>query len=263
MGENWTETTSAAYRRLAQVAVPARAEQMAALLTLIPFAPDQPFRVVELASGEGRLASALLGAFPQATLLALDGSESMRAATAQRLAPFGERASVGSFDMAATGWLPLLDGADVVLSSLCVHHLSGPQKQFLFAAIAARLSDRGALLIADLVEPARGEARELFASTWDRTVELQSQALVGSDALARLFQQENWNHFRFPDPVDKPSPLFAQLQWLSAAGFAVVDCFWMQAGHAIYGGYKATPNDSRHGLPYTTALKAAEAALQD
>ena len=29
-----------------------------------------------------------------------------------------------------------------------------------------------------------------------------------------------------------------QLDWLREAGLSTVDCFWMQAGHAIYGGYR-------------------------
>jgi tRNA (cmo5U34)-methyltransferase len=39
-----------------------------------------------------------------------------------------------------------------------------------------------------------------------------------------------------PDPVDHPSPLFAQLRWLSEAGLGDVDVYWLQAGHAIFGG---------------------------
>ena len=41
-----------------------------------------------------------------------------------------------------------------------------------------------------------------------------------------------------PDPADHPSALFHHLVWLKHAGFAVVDCFWMHAGHAVYGGFK-------------------------
>jgi hypothetical protein len=39
--------------------------------------------------------------------------------------------------------------------------------------------------------------------------------------------------------MDKPSRLSDQFRWLEEAGFAEVDVFWMQAGHAIYGGRRA------------------------
>lgn len=263
MTDGWSEDNSAVYRQLAHVAVPARVEQMAALLTLIPFAPDAAFKGVELASGEGQLADALLSLFPKAKLTALDGSESMRQATAGRLARHGGRGTVAAFDMAKSDWYDSLSGADVVLSSLCVHHLTGDEKRALFTAVSGRLSARGALLIADIIRPQRGEARELFAATWDASVAVQSQALAGDDSLARLFNAEEWNWYRHPDPFDKPSPLYDQLHWLHQSGFRLADVFWMQAGHAVYGGYKTESDfNGPRGAAYADALAAAQAALR-
>lgn len=54
------------------------------------------------------------------------------------------------------------------------------------------------------------------------------------------FRRRQCNIFRYPDPFDKPSPLYDQLAWLKAAGFAAVDVFWLGAGHAIYGGQLAS-----------------------
>ena len=81
----WSAESSAVYRQLASVAVPAREEQVATLLSLLPFGREEAFHVVELASGEGILSQAILEAFPAATVLALDGEESMRQATVARL----------------------------------------------------------------------------------------------------------------------------------------------------------------------------------
>ncbi len=51
-----------------------------------------------------------------------------------------------------------------------------------------------------------------------------------------------WNYFiyDYPDPntIDHPSLLSEQLFWLRDAGFNMVECFWMRAGHAVYGGFK-------------------------
>ncbi len=258
MTNNWSEGDSETYRRLAAVVVPGRAEQMAALLTLLPFAQDEEFHAVELASGEGKLAAALLSAFPKATLLALDLSESMREATTVRLAPFGERAKVSAFDMAAHNWYAQLERADAVVSSLCIHHLDAAGKQALFAAVGERLSPRGAFLIADLTLPARPQAREVFAATWDQVVRAQAE----DEGLYAAFVRAEWNYYRYPDEMDRPSPLFDQLTWLSKAGFHGVDCFWMQAGHAVFGGYKS-PQAVESGIAYADALKVARAALGD
>lgn len=259
-GQSWSESDSDLYRRLAPVAVPARAEQMAALLTLLPFRPQEPFRAVEIGCGQGLLSHALLDCFPRARLTALDGSAAMRSQAQARLAPFGQRAVVRPFELARPDWLSQTEQAGAVLSSLCLHHLTGPQKQTLFSSLFARLAPGGALLIADLVQPQRPQVRELFAATWDRLAHLQSIAETGSNDLFEQFVKAEWNYYSFDDPVDTPSPLAHQLQWLLEVGFQGVDCFWLQAGHAIYGGYKERAGPG--GVSFAAALQAAERALE-
>ena len=96
-------------------------------------------------------------------------------------------------------------------------------------------------------------------ATWDRLARSQSLAETASTELFDTFLDSKWNYFRFDDPADTPSSLFDQLTWLKAAGFEAVDCFWLQAGHAIWGGYKedAPPG----GVPFEVALRSAERAL--
>jgi tRNA (cmo5U34)-methyltransferase len=259
---SWTEADSKLYQELAMVAVPRRAEQMATLLTLLPFGVHEPARVVELSCGEGFLSSALLNLYPQAHVVALDTSDEMLARTRDRLSEFPGRFDVEPFDIHSSDWHTHLDNADAVVSSLAVHHLDGPEKQSLFKSVAGRVSSRGALLMADLVEPQRTEARELFAAGWDRSAEQQAQQPGGSERAFQQFQETHWNIYRYPDPFDKPSPLSDQLFWLRDAGFAVVDCFWLHAAHAIYGGYRSPERlTSAPPMPFEDALRAATAAL--
>ena len=197
----WSAESSAVYRQLASVAVPAREEQMATLLSLLPFGCAEAFHVVELASGEGMLSQAILEAFPAATVLALDGEESMRQATAARLQPYGERAQVVAFDIASILWYSELSSADVVVSSLCVHHLHGQGKRDLFTMVHDCISARGCRPPADLVLPQREEVREFFAATWDRSAREQSTAQTGDTALFDLFEREHWNYYTQPRSV--------------------------------------------------------------
>ncbi len=233
----WSEDDSLTYREIASVAVPRRDEMMAMLVAAVPFAADEPVKMLELGSGDGRLAEALLTVFPRATLTALDGSESMRQETSNRLALFGDRARVAPFDVAALDWWDRMFGADLVVSSLCLHHLNDARKQYLYKAAAERLSQRGALLIADLIDPQHLPLRRLAADQWDALAKQQADARGAPDLFQR-FVDTRWNHFRFPDADDKPSALFHHLVWLRHAGFAAVDCCWLNAGHAVFGGFK-------------------------
>jgi len=261
MSQGWTEADSQLYQDIAPIAVPARAEQLATLLTLLPFNQGDSFHAVELGSGEGLLSAALLACFPNATVTALDGSADMRAKAAANLAQFGGRARLAPFTLDAPDWHKFLQNTDCVLSSLVIHHLAGPAKRALFANIHTRLTQRGVLLIADLVQPQLPPARTLFAAGWDHAAKSQSLAQTGSTGLFDKFQQVKWNYYRFDDPADRPSPLFDQLLWLKEAGFAVVDCFWLQAGHAIYGGYKTADLTLTGALPFETALDIVRETL--
>jgi len=250
----WNEDDSATYRELAPVAVPSRVSQLAAIATLLPFDSTDAFRIVEIGCGEGILGDTLAELFPNARITELDGSATMREATVRRLAPHGDRIRVGSMDLADDDWRGHLDGADAVVSSLVIHHLDGPDKKRLFEDIGRRTSERAALVVADLVEPARPQALELYAGSWDESARLQAND-SGRSELFDLFRSTEWNIYRVPDPMDKPSRLVDQLQWLTNAGFESVDCFWLEAGHAIYGGFKKGAGTGR--IDYASALRVA------
>jgi tRNA (cmo5U34)-methyltransferase len=257
---DWREDDSSTYRDLAAVAVPRRLEMLATLVALVPFSPAEPLRIVELGSGEGRLAAALLECFPRATLVALDGSDSMRKEAAVRLAPFGERARGAPFDLDTLDWWEVLFGADVVVSSLALHHLNDTKKQYVYKAIADRISARGALLIADLIEPAHPVGRTLAAEAWDANAREQADAAGAPDRFD-LFLGAQWNHYRFPDPGDQPAQVFHHLVWLKHAGFAAVDCEWMFAGHAVLSGFKSSEGAGAR-MSYAGALEAVRNALR-
>lgn len=259
----WSEEATDTYQRIAAIAVPHRAEQIAAMLTLLPFNVDDEFRAVELGSGEGRLARAILDAFPHATVTGLDGSETMRATSRERLATYGDRFGVSAFDLLDDSWWSALDGAQAVLSSLVVHHLDDAGKSTLYRETRRRCASPSVLLIADLVLPSHPRAFELYAGLYDDVARARSHALVGSDAYYQDFLDQEWNFFRYPDEDDwdKPSKLYDQLRWIEAAGYDVADCFWMQAGHAIYGGYSGAAT-VENGLTWPRALEIATAAVE-
>ena len=236
---NWSETESQTFIDLGRYFVPEREQQIEAFCDLIP--PDeQPFNILELCCGEGLLAGALLARFPSCTVHGFDGSPAMLDRARRQLASYGERFQTQLFDLADHSWRTRDWPVQAVVSSLTIHHLDGRQKQQLFQDMARLLEPGGVFLIADVVEPASRAGAELAAKAWDAAVRQRALAIDGTlDALA-YFEREKWNMYRYPDPddIDKPSRLLDQLKWLEQAGFADVDVFWTQAGHALFGGRK-------------------------
>jgi len=236
----WTEADSEAYGALAEIAVPSRRAQIGMLTSLIPAERRETFSVVELGAGQGALARAVLRAFPACRYVALDRSARMRSALRRTLRAFGPRAAVREFELADAAWRrDLPRPLRCVLASLVVHHLTDAEKQRLFADVAARLDRGGGFLLADLVLPVNARARRLFADQWTEAARTQSRARSGGAAALRRFIRDGWNYYAAsdPDPYDQPARLVEQMQWMREAGFAQVDCFWMHAGHAIFGGY--------------------------
>jgi tRNA (cmo5U34)-methyltransferase len=235
----WSEETSRLFIDYARYFVPERdhqAQMIAALLSYL----EGPGLILELCCGEGLLAEVLLDRFPMVTVQGLDGSPEMLGRARERLARFGNRFRCGAFDLASKDWREPGFAIDAVASSMAIHHLTGPQKQELFSDVYRMLLDGGAFVIADIVEHATETGNRLAAESWDRVVRKQSIELDGNTEAFAFFQTEGWNTFWYldPDDIDKPSPLFDQLQWLEDAGFVGVDVHWMLAGHALFSARK-------------------------
>jgi trans-aconitate methyltransferase len=125
----------------------------AALVAAVPFADADELTCVELGAGAGELTAMLLSRFSRATVVALEGAEPLRRTAAQRLAPFGDRVRLRSFDLETLDWWDVMFGADVVVSSMTLHRLKDPKKQYLYKAAADRVSARGVFLAADRLAP--------------------------------------------------------------------------------------------------------------
>ena len=104
--------------------------------------------VLELGSGSGAMAGALLERYPTIRLTATDVDPAMRAAASQRLARHGDRAQVRNAD--ATN-LPFDDASfDAVVSFIMLHHVIDWEQAL--SEIARVLRPGGALAGYDLVE---------------------------------------------------------------------------------------------------------------
>lgn len=244
MSQNqWNEENSTTFLDLGEIFVPQRAEQMEAIWQLIPARPDETFTIVELAAGGGIMAEVILQHFPACHYVALDGSATMREQMAQRLAAYQDRLTILPFLLEEQVWRNALPAPlRGVVSSLCVHHLDDEQKRMLFRDMFAHIEPGGALLLADVIRPATPRIASLFARQYDEIVRVQSMAIRGDLSGFEQFQELEWNYFLYdyndPNSYDKPSLLNEQLRWLQEAGYKDVDCFWLQAGHAVYGGYR-------------------------
>ena len=216
-----------------------RDEQTNAVLSLIPAKRSEAFTIVDLGCGDGFLAEKILKKFPKSKVIGIDVSDLMLKEAEKRLSGFRSRIELRKFDLRSKRWLSAAPKkVRCFVSSLAIHHLSAEEKKRLFRNLYKRLDKRGALLIVDLVKPVSNDVRKYFGELWNEMAKKQLKKSGKSITFDKLKSLE-WNYYFNPDEgYDKPSGLFEQLKWLEEAGFKKVDCFWMKAGHAVFGGYK-------------------------
>lgn len=234
----WQEDDSEVFIDLGRIMIPRRDEIEQTIMSLIPADPDDAFTFVDVAAGAGWLSKAILDRFPRSHALLLDGSAAMLAEAQTVLAEHTGRFDLKLFQLLDLSWIDDLPSRlRAVVSSLAIHHLDDGGKRDMFERLAPALESGGALLIADLVQPAGEYGLRHAARTWDAEVRRQSQEISGSLDAWNLFDGDDWNIFDHPDPMDTPSTLADQLDWLREAGFTSADVFWALAGHAVYGAY--------------------------
>jgi tRNA (cmo5U34)-methyltransferase len=235
----WSEHDSEQFARYARYFIPDRLQQIETICSTLPHIEGE-LRVLELGCGDGELAQAITTRFGNATVHGLDGSAFMLERARQRLHTAIGRFVPESFELDAPDWRARAHPVHAVVSSLVVHHLDGPGKQRLFHDLYALLQPDGVIAIADVVRPASEIARRFAAAAWDRSVREQIDREHGPEEAINVFRSQHWNMFEYldEDPIDRPSLLTDQLDWLRAAGFTEVDVYWMKAGHAVFGGRK-------------------------
>jgi SAM-dependent methyltransferase len=185
----------------------ARVERLAGFLAAA-LTGERP-RVLDVGTGPGVLAAAVLRAVPGSRVVCHDFSTPMLERARADLAWAGDRVGFHASDLAARDWAAGLDGPfDAVVSSYAIHNLRvAATIRSVYTDIARVLAPGGCFLLLDMVETPGPDADRLYGGRrrWDDQV---------------------------------PSSLVAQLGWLAAAGFSEVDCIWKEGFEVAVCGFR-------------------------
>ena len=187
--------------------LPHRTEGEATLLSLIP---KDATRILDLGTGDGRLLALVKIDRPEAAAVALDFSPAMLAAARQR---FDQDPTIEVVTHDLDQPLPDLGMFDAIVSSFVIHHLVDLRKKALYAEVFRMLKPGGVFCNLEHVASVNRRRHEQFLHAIGYTLETE-------------------------DPSNKLASVEVQLQWLRAAGFAEVDCYWKWLEMALLAGVR-------------------------
>jgi tRNA (cmo5U34)-methyltransferase len=184
---------------------------------------DRAPRVLDIGAGTGLLTALVAAARPDAEVTLLDASPAMLEQAPNRLGDAWARCTPIVGD--ALEALPA-GPFDAVVTALAVHHLEDAGKRRLYAAIHDRLSPDGVFVNAEQVAGPTPSLGERYVERWlAHTTALGATPADHAEAAVRM-------------SMDLPAPVEVQCEWLRAAGFRDVDCFFKSWRFAVFGGWR-------------------------
>jgi tRNA (cmo5U34)-methyltransferase len=179
--------------------------------TLLEFIPQTTRRILDLATGDGRLLALAKRQYPNTEAIAVDFSPAMIEAAKKR---FASDSSVTVIAHNLDNSLPELGKFDAVISSFAIHHLAHDRKRSLYAEIHGLLNTGGVFCNLEHVSSPTPTLHAEFLREIDKTPETE-------------------------DPSNKLLDLETQLRWLREIGFVDVDCHWKWRELALLAGKHA------------------------
>ncbi len=185
-----------------------------------------PLKILELGCGTGNLSMFVGSVFPNAKLTLVDLSPEMLQQTERKLT-----GKIRQFELVEGGFMDvaLPEGEyDLIVSSVALHHLLDEEKPGMYQRIFRWLKPGGLLRIADEVktlppEPSMEKNLERWKA-WAR-----EHGATEEELAFWVEHGEKYDHY---------ASLNEHFQWLAAARFTEIDCYWKRVLWAVFGAKK-------------------------
>ncbi|HEX2523826.1 MAG TPA: methyltransferase domain-containing protein [Terriglobia bacterium] len=238
-------TSIAAYERPARVASydadmdimhPNRHKMVSIALEILPFDSAAAITALDLGTGTGFFTAKFLERFPQASVISVDGSNSMMDLARTRLGSLVAKVDfrIGDFRQLQS-LIPESSHGEVVFSSYALHHLNRSEKRAVMSQALRFLKPGGWLINADIVT---SETRVID----ERLQQLRIEGIVRRGSADPRFKDAT-SVRQFLDQLettdgDQPFTLAEDLSAFREAGFADSAIFWSEYREAVIAGRK-------------------------
>lgn len=206
------------YNILIRKLIPKYDDMHQLVIDAIGFSANEQLEILDLGIGTGQTALAVLKKFPNAQIDGVDISEKMIIQGKERLKDFLKRVNFIKQDIKD---LDVRKEYSACIAVLCIHHLSGEQKQTLFRKILRSLNPNGVFIIGDIIK-------------FDSDIETKEKEKQWKEFLVKnLGEEEGIYWFENYQEEDLPSSISEQIKWLKDAGFSEVKCLWEYMNYGV------------------------------
>jgi tRNA (cmo5U34)-methyltransferase len=207
-----------------RAALPNAADQLEVMLRVLTFTGRPIRRVLDLGSGSGVLAGAILDRFPDAEILLADFSEPMLDAARPRFPSPPHQLRAVDFSTAA--WVETvrdLAPFDAIVSGFAIHHQPDDSKRRIYAEVFELLAPGAPFIHIEHVASASPWIERQFNELLVDRMYAYDQATGGGRTRAQVATDYVYR----PDKAANIlAPLETQLAWLREIGFQDVDCLF-------------------------------------
>lgn len=220
--------------------IPYAADQIAVMCRVVRETDIELRRFLDLGSGAGTLAAALLAEHPAAQAVLVDFSEPMLEAASASFPSPPHRLIQADFNDPA--WVRLLESLapfQAIVSGYAIHHSTDEKKHEIYNAVFDLLAPGGVFVNVEHVKPATAWVGHVNDELFVDSLTVHHER-IGSGKSRESIATEYV--YRPDKAANILAPVETQCQWLRSAGYQDVDCYFKIFELAVFGGRK--PADS-------------------
>jgi tRNA (cmo5U34)-methyltransferase len=191
-------------------------------LALIPYQPEDEFRILDLGAGTGLLSALASAVFPKAHFTLADISDEMLSRARERFAGRDQF----TYQLVDYIHQPIEGQYEVIVSALSLHHTEHADLPEVFGKIYDALASGGMFINADQTLGTTPENEQRNMQVWIEG--MRGKCCSEADIAVALERIK----------VDRTATLEHQLGWLRAAGFEAVECWYKNYRFTVYSGRK-------------------------
>lgn len=217
--------------------IPYAADQIATMVRVVASGDRPVQRFLDLGSGAGTLAAAMLGRFPDAEATLVDFSEPMlEAARATFPSPPHHLIQADFNDPDWPSRLQAIAPFDAIVSGYAIHHSPDDTKRALYAAVFELLAPAGVFINVEHVKPATPWVGSINDELFVDSIHAHHVRLGTGKSRQHVAEEYV---FRPDKAANILAPVETQCAWLREIGFQDVDCYFKVFELAVFGGRKA------------------------